>query len=179
MIYGNGSQLTNVPAGGAAGSTTQVQYNDAGSMAGASGLMYEKTTGNVGIGTTAPRSQLVIGAGTINSGTRVAITINNDGYSAPSGPNAISAGDKLVLWNQSSYKAAIGLNDGILMLQSTGNGNGAANIQFLTGNANSPVSAMLIDKDGNVGIGTTAPKSRLQVIGSGTPGSYEIGRAHV
>ena len=62
-IYGNGSALTSLPAGGAAGSTTQVQYNNAGNMTGASGLVYD-ANGNVGIGSVAPAARLtIVGAG--------------------------------------------------------------------------------------------------------------------
>ena len=71
-FIGDGAQLTNLPAGGASGSTTQVQYNDAGAMAGASGLVYDKTTGNVGIGTTLPVAKLdTVGAGTTSATSNV------------------------------------------------------------------------------------------------------------
>jgi hypothetical protein len=44
----------------AAGSDTQIQYNDQGNMAGSSGLVYNYTSGYVGIGTTSPPAQLSI-----------------------------------------------------------------------------------------------------------------------
>jgi hypothetical protein len=62
-IYGDGSRLMNLPAGGAAGSPTQVQYNDAGNLVGAPGLIYDGVTGNVGIGTTQPAANLHVGTG--------------------------------------------------------------------------------------------------------------------
>jgi hypothetical protein len=57
-IYGNGSGLTGLPAGGAAGSTTQVQYNNAGTLAGALGFVWDGT--NVGIGITGPTQKLAV-----------------------------------------------------------------------------------------------------------------------
>jgi hypothetical protein len=70
-IYGDGSLLTNLQAGGAAGTTTQVQYNNAGLMAGAAGLVYD-ANGNVGIGSTAPRQKVDVD-GTIYVKTNVMV----------------------------------------------------------------------------------------------------------
>ena len=76
-IYGDASQLTGVPAGGAAGATTQFQYNNAGTMAGASGLVYDTTNGNVGIGSAVPASKLsVVGDVNLNNNIIISHTTN-------------------------------------------------------------------------------------------------------
>jgi hypothetical protein len=73
-IYGDGSQLTSLPAGGAAGVTTNVQYNNAGLMAGSNSFVFDGT--NVGIGTSAPvglldvnRKLTVLSNGNVGIGT--------------------------------------------------------------------------------------------------------------
>ena len=80
-IYGDGSALTSLPAGGAAGSTTQIQYNNAGNMAGASGFVYDANA-NVGISTTAPvglldinRKLNVLSSGNVGIGTTAPLTL--------------------------------------------------------------------------------------------------------
>ncbi len=80
LIYGNGANLTNLPAGAAAGATTQVQYNNAGLMSGATGFVYD-TAGNVGIGSTLPQAKLVV-AGNTNS-TSVSTDTINDSSNSP------------------------------------------------------------------------------------------------
>lgn len=49
---------THPSLGGVAGTNKQIQYNDNNNMAGASGFAYDKATGNVGIGTESPHSDL-------------------------------------------------------------------------------------------------------------------------
>jgi len=154
--------------GGTPASTNFRVYD---STAGADRLNID-SNGNVGIGTVTPSEMLQIGDSSTTSTSRRAISLGSGGYAAPSAPNSASNGDKLVLWNTSGYKAAVGLSSGTLTLQSTGNSNGIANIQFFTGDSNSPLSAMLIDKSGNVGIGTTTPQYTLAV--NGTIGTKEV-----
>lgn len=45
------------------GSNTQVQFNDGGAFGGDAGLVFTKTNGNLGIGTTAPTGRLEVGSG--------------------------------------------------------------------------------------------------------------------
>lgn len=52
-----------------AGSTTQVQYNNAGALAGASGLTYNVTTGAVSVGTATTGDALLVAGGGKFSGT--------------------------------------------------------------------------------------------------------------
>lgn len=124
------------------------------------------TSGNVGIGTTSPGELLQIGDSSSSAGSRRTLSFGIGGYANPSGPNSQSNGDKAVLWNTSIFKAAIGVAAGTLTFQSTGASNGIANIQFFTGDSGTANSAMLIDKNGHVGIGTSSPGSALEVNGN-------------
>ena len=77
FFYGDGSNLTNLPGGGGGdpgGSTTQVQYNNAGSFAGSANLTFDGTTltvaglsntGNTTLGN-ASGDSVTINAATIN-----------------------------------------------------------------------------------------------------------------
>jgi len=123
----------------------------------------------VGIGTANPLSLLGLGVDTGAAGTRQAVTVGNAGLGAPTAEGTASAGDKLVLWNAAAapvgpYKASMGLNaDNELWLQSSGN-NANNKITFYTSNASAtPSQRMVIDKDGNVGIGTANPNVPLHV----------------
>lgn len=60
---GNGTWQT-PSAGGAAGSTTQIQYNNSGAFAGSASLVWDNTNKRVGVGTTtAPANTLSLGGG--------------------------------------------------------------------------------------------------------------------
>jgi len=67
------------------GSTTQVQYNNAGAFGGDSGFIY--TGGSVGIGTTSPQQKLVV-----SNGGAEGLEIS---------PNAIGSGSALISYNRS------------------------------------------------------------------------------
>jgi hypothetical protein len=54
----------------AAGSDGQIQYNNGGSFGGASGLYYQDSTGNVGIGTTSPTKVLHVYSATVDQVAR-------------------------------------------------------------------------------------------------------------
>lgn len=77
-----GTQLiTFVKANGAAGSTTQFQYNNAGALAGAAGLTYDSATGAVTL-TSASATALTVGP---NGATNPVLTIKGDVASSATG----------------------------------------------------------------------------------------------
>jgi hypothetical protein len=122
-------------------------YNSNGAIAfhpnSTANAMFISTTGNVGIGTTAPQTPLHIAAAaavapvvrlqTTNSTTNGAIQWTN------------SANSQLVL---------IGSNYNV--------GDSGGNLEFVTGGSS---TRMLITSGGNIGINTTSPSYRLDVFG--------------
>ena len=131
-----------------------------------------KGDGNVGINTTSPESNLhILGPGGVGSGLEIESTdsnsygtidfTNSDGNLAgqflvtnPSFSNGIFEGDKFSLVNYySGVQLVAGGNSGI--------------IQFATGGYGASDERMRIDKDGNVGIGSSSPVGNFNVVGDG------------
>ncbi|MFH1429456.1 MAG: hypothetical protein ABIH39_06900 [Candidatus Margulisiibacteriota bacterium] len=131
------------------------------------GIVIDKD-GNVGIGTTAPNAKLDV-SGTLNSsehyfnGNRTTFITSDTSSPAIYGAASEFEGESAIF--------------GALILQSRPNS--ARPIIFATGDDG--VERMRIAGDGNVGIGTTNPSAKLEVIGSvsanafvtqGTPADY-------
>ncbi len=112
------------------------------------------STGNVGIGTTAPTSPLHIQGTTATSVTE-GITILN--------PGGVGAGTKINL--------AVGSDTVIARIEAANNVTGSSYLALSTWNGTLS-EAMRIDKDGNVGIGTAAPATLVQLTGASTPTLY-------
>ena len=195
-----GTRLHIVEAGGSAQLTLERTGAGAGKavLAGAAeGLivyddvygvkMYVGTSGtyngNVGIGTTSPSAKLhvqgtsfffdqaifsdKIGIGTTSPGTKLEISDNT----APT----------LTLRNPSSNPANAGM---IRFIESTNTDgfqltfDGSDNkLKFISDSSGTEVTRMVIQRtDGNVGIGTTSPAARLDVVGSGN--AIQVRRAN-
>lgn len=135
-----------------------------GTTSGVTGAMYINSSGNVGIGTTGPNTNLSVYNGNESTTltnfsqaiTNAGITIITD-YTA----NAYTPG---IFWstqdnNPTKPKAG-------LWVQETGGGTylniGVSN-NYATGITN---QAIVIDPSGNVGIGTTSPGQKLSVAGT-------------
>ncbi|PIZ98389.1 MAG: hypothetical protein COX77_04730, partial [Candidatus Komeilibacteria bacterium CG_4_10_14_0_2_um_filter_37_10] len=146
-----------------------------------------QSTGNVGIGTTAPNAKLevagalrVSGTGTnvVNLQTGSAGTIDrldfvaqttNKGIGFQLTPNGTSVLSKMALTNQNSgvnfgsiFMEANGAN-GYISPQSVGTPTTAITTLSLGGGSGSTNWANVIIPSGNVGIGTTAPGAKLEV----------------
>ncbi len=142
----------------AAGSNGQVQFNNVGALGASSNFYWDNTNGRVGIGTTSPGAPLEVYTST-KSGLEV-IT-SNSGASNPAlqivdtnlspnltgvfTSNAPSGFGQLLVGTYSNYPLALETNN---------------------------TERMRIDTSGNVGIGTTSPKSKLDVYGGVSLGAY-------
>ncbi len=136
----------------------------------------------LGIGTNAPQGSLhIIGpantpdnilfAPGTGTGT-IRLTIGNAGLGLPTAEGTISAGDKLVMWNAAApgHKAAIGLNtNSELWLQSSGNSANNKIAFYTSNNSTTPSQRMVINAQGQVGIGTPTPNASLRVHSANTP----------
>ena len=135
---------------------------------GAASLVLQPVGGNVGISTTAPSQLLTIG---VENGTapspEQAIRINSGGYGEPGAFDTPSNGDKLVLYDSvaATYDARIGVgNVGDMWFKSSGSAASSGIFRWFSGPT--PSEVMTILGNGNVGIGTAAPTTTLDVIGS-------------
>ncbi len=152
-----------------------------------SGEVVRITSGNVGIGTTAPGKKLEVKqsvndtgirltnvAGTQTADIYIGDTGSNELYLSPSSGYTISNGhfklqdDKLLIWGSGndlrmaydeSTDDRLELSDGTNMFLTIKDQGTSSDFSFNNGD-------VLIDSSGNVGIGTTAPKDYLEIIGT-------------
>jgi hypothetical protein len=136
--------------------------------------MVWKSTGNVGIGTTAPTSILALGG----TATRTIQMERNT--------TAATAGQGLTLSSGGAIAGTANLVGGDLILKSgISTGTGTSNLRFFTATAsttgttdNTPTEKMTILGSGYVGIGTTAPTAKLH-ISDDTINALKIGNTQV
>ncbi|MEK6410532.1 MAG: hypothetical protein AABN34_26710, partial [Acidobacteriota bacterium] len=126
-------------------------------------MFIQSSTGNVGIGTTAPNSRLDV----VNTNSQIHFTdtlTEGGGYLVSNiGSASLSSGAK---WNGSDWVAVGGSPKSITSMTS-------GDIRFFTDNVAAgttftPTERMRIENNGRLGIGTTAPANRLHVVGAGT-----------
>jgi hypothetical protein len=118
------------------------------------------TSGNVGIGTTSPGIKLEV----VDS-TDAQLEVS--GYSLETS-TANAANGTILMGNNSSYRGVIDYNassTGDLIISNTYN-NATSGIRFKVSTSDAGgITAMKIKGNGNVGIGTISPGSKLQVAG--------------
>jgi hypothetical protein len=129
------------------------------------------TGGNVGIGTMSPESKLEVSIGDVSSvGARASLGFYINGGGSSGNVQQIGFGYGSGLTN---VPAALGH----IVTADTGYTKGA--LFFATRNVDTdtaPTERMRIDASGNVGIGTTSPTSKLQILGGdlGIDGNQNI-----
>ncbi len=126
----------------AAGADGQVQYNDGGNTGGAE-IYYDKATGNVGIGTSAPTAKTQI-----TSGNTPGVRLDQD--------NSQDATPQV--WD-------IGGNDLHFFVRDVTSGNFIP-FRIVPG---APDNAIYVGSDGNIGIGTSSPAAEMQITSGDTP----------
>ena len=128
--------------------------------------------GNVGIGTTAPGSELTMSNPTTNT-----FQILETGYNTAAVPTTYSLGanGSLVVGGALSvFSEGSPSYRRYLDIIADGTGGGAGSVmRFFTGNV-APAERMRIDQNGNVGIGTTTPGVGLHLYGSGASNKSQI-----
>lgn len=134
-----------------------------GSSAGNNHLVVTNA-GKVGIGATSPNEKLSVDTGSNGSAGYISVdsqtlTRLKLGYSFTSSPSAITAAQ---IYADSSGNLDI-----------SSRGNAASAIQLYTSSGTSPSERMRITSDGKVGIGTTSPNAKLDII-SGTNNGIRI-----
>jgi hypothetical protein len=165
------------------GSSTDVQFNSSGALAGDSGFTYAGSGGNVtisgsvGIGTTAPDATLNLATSMSVSGAGVAFEYDNSGVVR----NQLYPGGSQVWWLNSgssevgqiqfstpsnlpgmAFENSSGTGRSQIGLSASGGGLGFA---AETGNGALASTQMVLSTSGNLGIGTTTPQVKLDVQG--------------
>jgi hypothetical protein len=142
---GRGWRVGNESTGTSLGSF-YIQSSSDGFVSNFATPLYITSSSNVGIGTSAPRSRLDLGAGVIAGVGNIRGQANDGAYSIYGGLGTDIALD-------GSY------------VQLYGSTHLAASNVLVLGNNNTP--RLTINSTGNVGIGTSAPVAQLNVVGAG------------
>lgn len=153
----------NLPFSGSASSTGSV-FTLANSGSGAAGAFL----GNIGIGTTAPRTKLTVWTANSN-GVQEGLRINN-----PVGFGGSGNGSSLV-FSQDRDTSENFVNASIQGAQELVDTSANAYLAFSTKSGGNVAERMRISGTGNVGIGTTAPAAKLQVSGGDAAFDSNVG----
>ncbi len=168
------------PPGPVAGSNMQFIYNDDGSAAGAE-VYYYDTPNNVGIGTVYPAKLLELAADESVNTPTLRVTNTKDDYGAGALLENPHGAIEFYMKEGSGSYPAVGA--AIMAINESASGNSHGLGFFTNADLYFPTEKVRIDKDGNVGIGTTSPNAQLHLTGdfflgggslifAGTSGAY-------
>ncbi len=118
---------------------------------------------------TSTADTIILGSSVGGNTNRNTIHFRNDGYSAPGAWNTDVAGDKLTFWNNNiDTESRIGMGGTAgLWVKSMGTATADAfEVWGALANSGSPSQLFTVMKAGNVGIGSTAPIAKLEVLGT-------------
>lgn len=150
-FQGDGSGLTGVSAA-PAGADMQIQFNNAGAMSGASKLFWDNTNAGLSVGIGYDNSAsypLYVGKAATN--TRVAISNESTD----------------VAGNTAEIEFRLAGNDrGGIKMRTINSASALYDMTFWTKESGSNLERMRITNNGNVGIGTTTPTTKLDVAGT-------------
>ena len=141
----NWSTLLSAGAGVPAGSTGQIQFNNAGAFAGDAGLFWDNTNKRLGIGTAAPAYKLhVVGGGQISS--------SNGSVFYTERPDS-----------DFDFRAAAGSTKRLLSLHASSTGSTTSVFESYGHNGTNFITGLFVLNNGQVGIGTGNPTERLEI----------------
>ncbi len=163
-----------VLTGGVLGSVLYV--GTGGVLAQENGRLFYDDPGNrlsVGTGNTVPTGQtalvagdyLLVGSNATSAGAnKTTIVFTNNGYAPVTNANTTSNGDKLVFYNLSGFKTAIGIGANAELFYQSQGGTSSGHLFYTSNNATATLRLWLT-YDGNLLLNTTATGTGSGVIG--------------
>ena len=122
--------------------------------------------GSVGIGTSSPNDLLQLQA---SSSTAYDATSDNGQYGSGAGITITNMDETSQSFAQVNLQVSGNAGRALGRIVAIRTASATSDLAFVTENANTKAEKMRILSDGNVGIGTTSPASKLYVVSSGGP----------
>jgi hypothetical protein len=171
IYFWNGTAWESIPGSGDAGANGSVQYNDNGIVSGATNFIYDKVTGNVGLGTASPtgasgRTLEIYGAA---GQARLALKNDATGSASTDGSQIALVGSQLVIQNREASEITFETsNSERYRLDSTGIATWS-NVGGVAG------TAMTLNATGlGIGVASASIAAKLHVEGGGAQSRFSV-----